>query len=112
MNLPNIILTIPPELPNRTEILVNTQYPYVTGKVVKLKPEQAEDYEARSKTLDYAVIKIKGYNIFIIHAGFFKKPNEEVDEKTIKYAIAEMAEWYSEKIMPKSRHTLTFKIKR
>jgi len=104
MKLPAVILTTPPEF-NRTEILMNTEPPYVIAKVVKFSdnPGAAEDYEIKIKMVDYFITKIEGYNIFVTHAGYLGTPLGYVDEKTIAYTITEMAEWYRLNILSKKR---------
>lgn len=106
MKLPPVILVSPPEL-YRNEILICTDPPYIMGKLVKFSNNTlaADDYDAKSKIVDYFITRIPGYDIFVTHAGYFETPLGYVDEKTVAYKITEMAEWYRVNILTKKRQS-------
>lgn len=109
MKLPEIIMTTPPEF-NRTEILIQTVPPYVMAKIVKISDQAgADDYAA--KQVDYLITRVDGYNIFLNHAGYMQKPLSFVEEKTVEYAMAEMADWYKKHFATKGRVNKYFKTK-
>lgn len=67
--------------------------PSIIGKVIKLRRQDEADNYA-TKQVNYNFARIDGFNIFIIHAGFFETPRRAIPEYEIIKALDSMCEWY------------------
>jgi hypothetical protein len=78
--------------------ILQTVFPYTLGKVQKhLNQAQAQDFDA--KLVTYPIIKIPGYNIFIIHAGYLTISGANESFRVKEEHIKEMADYYLEDVV-------------
>jgi hypothetical protein len=68
--------------------------PYIVAKVVKLKHWQAMQMERRQTAEQKE--KVEGYNVFLLHHGFAKRPVKPIPEKWVTVALKDMCRWYYE----------------
>ena len=67
--------------------------PFIMSRIVKIQDQQkADSYERKYKVR--ANCKINDCNIFIIHAGFEKKPSRFITDNEIQIVIDKMCAWY------------------
>lgn len=73
--------------------------PYVKGKIIQI-PNDANADKFEEKTNGYISQRVKGWNIFIVSAGFTKPPPYQVPDAEVQLIINTMAVWYLNNIVP------------
>lgn len=83
----------------KTPLLTWDKEPYLRAKVLRIwDAKKADEYYSEQKP--YPFIRVEGYNIFVIFAGYQDEPGYTVPTDEVQRMLEVMANWYLENIVP------------